>query len=237
MSRTQRLFDLLQILRRHRYPVSGATLASELGVSLRTLYRDIATLQQQGAEIEGEPGLGYVLRPGFMLPPLMLSEEEIEALTLGARWVARQGDRQLGAAADNLLAKVAAILPDDLRDKVEGNSLLVGPGPEMAVGPVDLSLIREAIRKERKVNLTYRDQEGRDSTRIIWPFALGFFQKVRVLLAWCELRQGLRHFRADRIADFEIQDVRYPRRRQALLKDWQEENGIKIRNAFNADKN
>lgn len=96
MSRTQRLFNLIQILRRHRYPVTGKQLADELDVSLRTLYRDIATLQTQGASIEGEPGLGYVLRPGFMLPPLMFSEDEIEALVLGSRWVAAEPIRNYG---------------------------------------------------------------------------------------------------------------------------------------------
>jgi predicted DNA-binding transcriptional regulator YafY len=92
VSRANRLLDLIQILRRHRYPVSGAALASELGISLRTLYRDIGTLQAQGATIDGAPGLGYVLRPGFMLPPLMFSHEEIEALALGSRWVADRAD-------------------------------------------------------------------------------------------------------------------------------------------------
>src|SRR5689334_17148542 len=107
MSRVQRLLDLIQILRRHRQPVAGETLASELAISLRTLYRDIATLQAQGARIDGEPGLGYILRPGFMLPPLMFSEEEIEALVLGSRWVAERGDSRLGDAARNALAKIA----------------------------------------------------------------------------------------------------------------------------------
>ena len=97
MSRTERLLDLIQLLRRHRAPVAGPTLASELGVSIRPLYRDIATLQAQGADIEGEPGLGYVLRPGFTLPPLMFSADEIEALVLGSRWVARRSeDARLG---------------------------------------------------------------------------------------------------------------------------------------------
>src|SRR6188768_1153433 len=106
MSRTERLFDLIQILRRHRYPVSGITLAQELGISLRTLYRDISSLQAQGAEIKGEPGMGYILQPGFMLPPLMFSEEEIEALVLGSRWVHQRADRALADAAANVLAKI-----------------------------------------------------------------------------------------------------------------------------------
>lgn len=108
MSRAERLLDLMQVLRRHRGPVSGRHLAQETGVSLRTLYRDIASLQAQGAAIEGEPGLGYVLRPGFTLPPLMFREEEIEALVLGMRWVAARGDDPLAAAAGDALAKIAA---------------------------------------------------------------------------------------------------------------------------------
>src|SRR5690242_7496446 len=116
MSRAERLLDLIQILRRHRQPVAGAVLAQELGISLRSLYRDIATLQAQGAHIDGEPGLGYILRPGFMLPPLMFSEDEIEALVLGSRWVTERGDLRLADAARNALAKIAAVLPPDLRE-------------------------------------------------------------------------------------------------------------------------
>src|SRR6476660_9212302 len=123
MSRSQRLLDLLQILRRHRFPVTGAALAGELGISLRTLYRDIASLQGQGAEIEGEPGLGYVLRPGFMLPPLMFSIDELEALVLGGAWVGRQtDDPRLSKAAVNALAKISAVLPEQLRREVEAGT-------------------------------------------------------------------------------------------------------------------
>src|SRR5829696_5189157 len=115
MSRAQRLLDLIQLLRGYRRPVSGAVLAEALGISLRTLYRDIETLNGQGAQIDGEPGVGYVLRPGFMLPPLMFSEEEIEALVLGSRWVHQRADRALADAAANVLAKIGAVLPKDLR--------------------------------------------------------------------------------------------------------------------------
>src|SRR5271155_1481475 len=126
MSRAQRLLDLIQILRRHRFPVAGTSLADELGISLRTLYRDIETLKTQGAHIDGEPGIGYILRPGFMLPPLMFSEEEIEALVLGGRWVAQQPDRRLAGAARNALASIAAVLPADLRAALDSGALLVG---------------------------------------------------------------------------------------------------------------
>lgn len=140
MSRTERLFDLMQILRRHRYPVTGQALAQEMKVSMRTLYRDIATLQQQGAEIVGEAGVGYVLRPGFMLPPLMFSQQEIEALVLGMRWVGRRGDSQLAGAANNALAKIADVLPATLRDELEASTLLIGPMDLVKVAD-ELSLI------------------------------------------------------------------------------------------------
>ncbi|AEH86273.1 MULTISPECIES: helix-turn-helix transcriptional regulator [Mesorhizobium] len=219
MSRSERLLDLIQCLRRHRRPVSGQALAAELGISIRTLYRDIATLQGQGAPIEGEAGVGYVLKPGFMLPPLMFSDEEIEAIVLGSRWVAKQPDRRLSAAAANALAKIAAVLPDDLREDLDASTLLVGP-PAAIIEGIDLGVVRQAIRNERKLGFLYRDAGGAASERVVWPFALGFFDKVRVVVAWCEMRQDFRHFRADRIAELKATDMRYPRRRQALLKEW-----------------
>ncbi|WP_343714063.1 YafY family protein [Inquilinus sp.] len=226
MSRSERLLGLIQVLRRHRRPVSGRALAAETGVSLRTLYRDIATLQAQGADIEGEPGLGYVLRPGFMLPPLMFSEDEIEALVLGSRWVARRADDRLGDAARNALAKIAAVLPEDLRQGLDASTLLVGPGQPIAGGGIDLAAVRQAIRGERKLAIAYRGPEGAETRRVIWPFALGFFDQVRMVVAWCELRQGFRHFRTDRILEAATIEARYPRRRQALLKEWRETQGI-----------
>jgi predicted DNA-binding transcriptional regulator YafY len=219
MSRTHRLFDLLQILRRHRHPVSGAELAREAGISLRTLYRDIAALQAMGAAVEGEAGVGYVLRPGFLLPPLMFSEEEIEALALGARWVERRTDDALASAAHNAIAKIAAVLPDDLRRRLEDDALLIGPGPQRPQ-TIDLKLVRQALREERKLRIAYRDEGGSPTGRVIWPFALGFFESKRIVAAWCELRQDFRHFRADRIEHGELLTERYPRRRQTLVKDW-----------------
>ncbi|KAA0681832.1 YafY family protein [Roseomonas genomospecies 6] len=226
MSRAERLIDLIQCLRRHRRPVSGHVLADELGVSLRTIYRDIATLQAQGARIDGEPGVGYLLQPGFLLPPLMFAEEEIEALALGIRWVADRADGALGAAAQNALAKIAAVLPPDLRDRMDASALLVGPGEPIVGDGVDLAIVRRAIRSERKLSIAYRDRDGAATDRIVWPFALGFFDRLRVLVAWCELRGAIRHFRADRIVSVSPLDARYPRRRQALLKEWREAEGI-----------
>jgi predicted DNA-binding transcriptional regulator YafY len=226
MSRAQRLLDLIQLLRRHRYPVSGAAMARELGVSLRTVYRDIETLTGQGARINGEPGIGYVLRPGFMLPPLMFSDDEIEALVLGSRWVAKRTDEPLSKAARNALAKIAAVLPDDMRDGIDSMGLLVGPSEPVAAGDAELTTIRLAIRSERKLNIRYVDQTGADTTRTVWPVALGFFDRVRMVVAWCELRQSFRHFRTDRIAALKLTTKRYPRRRQALLKEWRAAEGV-----------
>ncbi|QRK14180.1 YafY family transcriptional regulator [Archangium violaceum] len=219
MSRASRLLDLLQLLRRHRAPISGPALAEELGISIRTLYRDIATLQAQGADIQGEPGLGYVLRPGFTLPPLMFSADEIEALVLGSRWVAARGDARLGAAADNAVAKIRAVLPDYLRERVDAATLTV---PMIRGEPVsiDASVIRDAIREEQKLLITYRDNDGADTTRTIWPLLIGFFDKVLVLAAWCELRKDYRAFRVDRIQSVQPKDERYPRRRASLVKEW-----------------
>lgn len=132
LSRAQRLLNLIQILRSHRFPVKGAQLAEDLGISLRTLYRDIATLQTQGARIEGEPGLGYILRPGFMLPPLMFTEEEIEAIVLGSRWVAARADDGLRTGAKSALNKIAAVLPPDRRDELDATALLIGPASDVA---------------------------------------------------------------------------------------------------------
>jgi predicted DNA-binding transcriptional regulator YafY len=173
-----------------------------------------------------------------MLPPLMFSEEEIEALVLGSRWVAERGDAALGAAARNALAKITAVLPADLGDQLDATALLVGPGETVAAGDAELASIRRAIRAERKLAIAYRDRDGRETRRTIWPFALGFFDRVRVVAAWCELRGSIRHFRTDRIAALRATEARYPRRRQALLKEWREAQGIPRPSArFDAAKN
>ena len=220
MSRSERLLELIQTLRRYRRPVSGQTLADETNVSLRTLYRDIATLQAQGADIEGEPGMGYILKPGFLLPPLMFSEDEIEALVLGSRWVASRTDSDLSRAAANVLAKIAAVLPDDMKPKLEGSNLLVPQDHSEIADVVDLSLVRKAIRNEHIVEIGYVDAAGVPTERRIWPFALGFYDRVRVVAAWCEMRNDFRNFRTDRIQRMEPQGKRYPRRKAELLKAW-----------------
>ncbi|MCK0206568.1 YafY family transcriptional regulator [Starkeya koreensis] len=222
MSRSERLFDLLQLLRRHRHPVSGRVLADEIGVSLRTLYRDIAALQAQGATIEGEAGAGYVLRPGFLLPPLMFPPEEIEALVLGSRWVAGRADGRLAEAALSALARIGAVLPVELRAEMEASALFVAPGAPIPADSIDPALLRKAIRTERKLTLAYRDAGGVASERVVWPFALAFFDQVRLLIGWCELRGDFRSFRTDRIAKALLMEARYPARRAELIQRWKQ---------------
>ena len=229
MSRAARLLELLQAFRRYTRPVSGATLAEELGVSLRTIYRDIEALKAQGAAIDGEAGVGFVLKPGFMLPPLMFSEDEIEALVLGSRWVAERADQPLGQAARNALTKIAAVLPPDLRAGLDESTLLVVPGDRLAAGESELPLIRDAIRRQRKLTIAYADAAGAASQRTIWPIALAFFDRTRVIVAWCELRNDFRHFRADRIVSLTMEAAVYPQRRAVLMKQWQVREGIHLR--------
>ncbi len=223
MSRATRLLDLLQLLRRHRYPVAGAELARELGISLRTLYRDIVALQGQGAHIEGEPGIGYVLRPGYMLPPLMLGQEELESLVLGVRWVADRGDARLAEAAQNALSKIVAVLPKDMADEIESSGLLVVPSWSQPSTQIDLGDIRQSIRSESRVDVRYVDLKEVETERVVWPIALGFFEHVRIVVVWCELRQAFRHLRADRIRAWDALPNRYPKRRVVLLKAWKQE--------------
>jgi predicted DNA-binding transcriptional regulator YafY len=233
MSRTQRLLDLVQLLRTYRYAVKAKVLANELEVSVRTIYRDIQTLQAQGAPIEGAPGVGYMLKPGFTLPPLMFSVEEIEALVLGVSWVADRTDRALGKAAKNLAAKVKAVLPKSLRRELEATTLIVGPGPATPkVKDETAALLRRAVRNERKLLIRYADGKGEVSERVIWPFGLGYFESVLLVMAWCESRKDLRNFRADRILEIAEKDESYPGGRGSLLERWRLKEGLDPEDLF-----
>lgn len=227
MTRTERLLELIQILRRHPGATSGEELAQELGISLRTVYRDIATLRVQGASIEGSAGVGFLLRPGFTLPPLMFSIEELEALLLGSRWVDAIADRKLGWAAKKAIAKISSVLPPEVKREFETSNLWVGDQPPSARNDVILQTIRTAIRDGRKVSLTYRDESGNGSERIVWPFLVGFMETCQIVVAWCELRKAYRRFRIDRIVHCRREPSDYPRPRNELLKEWQEESHIR----------
>ncbi|MES2324624.1 MAG: YafY family protein [Pseudomonadota bacterium] len=226
MSRTNRLFLLLDALRGNRRPVTAAALAEQLKVSERTIYRDIQTLAELGAPVKGEAGVGYMMRAGLFLPPLMFTADELEALVLGARWVKRQGDDGLASAAASALAKIATATPNDLRDIMADTSLWVPLGQATAEDSAYVRPAREAIRHQHKLRIAYRDEHGADSERTVWPFALAFFDGKRLLAAWCELRAAIRHFRIDRIVRADVTDVRYPERRRDLILRWRREHDI-----------
>lgn len=223
LDKTERLFSVMDALRRHRRPVTAAQLAEEQGVSVRTLYRDVQTLIGLGAPIDGEAGVGYMLRPGFFLPPLMFSAEELEALVLGARWVQAQPDAGLADAARNALGKIANASPTDLRDRMNDTGLW----PVLMRGSREprptLGLLRAAMREETALQLSYADEGGRTSEREIWPIQLAYYEGKQIVVAWCCVREDFRNFRIDRIVELATTEARYGRRRLVLAKEWREQ--------------
>jgi predicted DNA-binding transcriptional regulator YafY len=222
MSRAERLLNLIEEFRRHRRPVAGDVLAQTLGVSIRTLYRDIASLKALGAGVEGEPGVGYVLRAGFLLPPVMFTVEEVDALILGSRMVAERADKPLAEAARKAMARLTAVMPSELVDRVDAQSLVVMPDEQITRAKIDMSVVRRAIHLERKLRISYADLKEAKSERVIWPFLLIYFNGGLLIAAWCETREAIRHFHANRISSLEDLQKRYPRRRHALIKLWRE---------------
>jgi len=220
LSRSARLLALLQALRCRRRPVTAAALARELQVSERTIYRDLSELASQGAPVQGEAGVGYMLRPGLFLPPLMLTEDETEAVLLGLRYVDQRGDDVLTKAAANAHAKILAVLPQE--GQIAATLPMTIPGPKASGFPenkVPLNTLRLAIRTCRRLAIEYVNGEGHQSQRVIWPIQLGFMDNARVVTGWCELRQAFRFFRTDRISSAEIGD-RYSARRADLIRDF-----------------
>lgn len=221
MRRTERLFAIIQILRRARAPITAASMADELETSLRTVYRDIAELVAQRVPVRGEAGIGYMLEAGFDMPPLMLTPDEIEAAVLGARWVAGRGDAALARAANDLVAKIGAVIPSHLRPFLLDGALTTPERPGRVVpDSLDVERVRAAIRGQTKIKLTYRDESERETRRTVWPVAIAYYETVRLLAAWCELRQDFRHFRTDRVTDAEFLEERYPGRRDILRSQW-----------------
>ena len=199
MRKASRLFEIIQILRLARKPVTGAEIAERLEVTVRSIYRDIAALQAMRVPVEGERGIGYILRPGFDLPPLMFSIEETEAIVLALALLERTGDEELKDAARSVNRKIAGAMPAPLRQALRSNALhawgTISPPPT----GLDLALVRRAIRDERKLSITYRDGAGQETERNIRPIALIYYSSSAVIVGWCELRAGLRNFRTDRI--------------------------------------
>ena len=219
MRRGDRLFEIIEILRRAKGPMSAQSIGEELGVTKRTVYRDIAALSAQRVPIQGEAGVGYVLEAGFHMPPLMLTSDEIEAAILGAQWVRTRGEPELALAAEKLLTKIETVASARFETSFVDPVVSVAPADQQAEA-LDAADIRVAIRRRVKISITYRGSKDARTTRVIWPVLLGYRANGRIVAAWCELRQGFRYFRTERILEGEVLTVKIPRRMDLRRADW-----------------
>jgi predicted DNA-binding transcriptional regulator YafY len=220
MRRSDRLFDIIQRLRTARSPMTAAAIAADLEVTPRTVYRDIATLQARRVPIEGAAGVGYVLRRGYDLPPLMFSADEVEAVLVGMRLLRRTRDPGLQQAAESVLSKLAAVLPEPLRGSLDTPPFHVSEGDVREPGAISLAELRAAIREANKLRITYRDASDIASERVIRPVAIEYYVEVTLVCAWCELRNDYRHFRADRIEAAKVLPESFAADRKRLLSGW-----------------
>lgn len=225
MRRGDRLFEIIQVLRRAKRPLTADDIATALETSKRTIYRDIAALMSQRVPIRGEAGIGYVLDRGYDLPPLMLSVDEAEAVALGCQWVLEHADAGLARAAADVIGKLMAVVPPELRTTMQ--SPVVGTPPRYAdaidadnAAVVDVAKLREWCRAGRKVRIAYADDAGTTTSRIVWPFLIGFTARVRSVIAWCELRADFRVFRLERVGAIDFLDDVYAEDPQTLRERW-----------------
>jgi predicted DNA-binding transcriptional regulator YafY len=224
MRRAERLFQIIQILRRSkRRPITATDIASELETSLRTVYRDISQLLAERVPIRGEAGIGYILEDGFDMPPLMLTSDEIEAAMLGAQWVMSRGDVALARAARDLVAKISAVVPAHLKPLAIDSTLVSPSWRRIQTDSIDMVRLRASIHAQTKVAIAYRDDKERETRRTVWPFAVSYWDRVRVIVAWCELRQDFRSFRTDRVATADFLADRYPVPRTRLTAQWKKQ--------------
>jgi predicted DNA-binding transcriptional regulator YafY len=219
MRRADRLFDVIQALRAASRPLTAAALAEKLEVTPRTIYRDIAALQASRIPIEGAAGVGYVLRRGYDLPPLMFTAEEVDAIALGVRLLRRMRDPKLQAAADAVLGKLATVVPPPLQPHLTDAPVFVSDGSAPAV-QIEVAELRRAIHAAQKMRLAYVDEKNRRTERIVWPIAMAYYVDVTLLAAWCELRADYRHFRIDRILEAQLLDDRFPAENGRLMREW-----------------
>lgn len=200
--------------------MTARSLAQELGTSLRSVYRDVAELVAQRIPIRGEAGIGYVLSPDFDMPPLMLTADEVEAAVLGAQWVAARADPALARSARDLIAKIEAVLPRRLRHLILESSVIAALERAPDRDGLDIGRVRQWIREGRKIHIEYEDEKGRLTKRTIWPVAAAYFDSMRLVCAWCESRNGFRHFRADRVRNAIFLPDRIPQSTSQLLQAW-----------------
>lgn len=219
MSRTDRLFRLLQAMRNLSSPVTAARLADETGVSVRSIYRDIDTLRGVGAVIDGTAGYGYVLTEDAALPPLSFGNDEIEALVLGLREVAQIGDPALVEAANSALAKLKARLPEAQSHRLKHAVLSAKRFAKVPAPTVDVSLLRHACWDEVEVGFSYSDAAGAQTKRTVKPLGISFMDRSNCLLAYCNLRQNFRAFRLDRMQELQVTQQSFRPRRVPLLRE------------------
>ena len=223
MTRSTRLFEIIQYLRHADTPVTAQEIAVALEVTKRTIYRDMAALQAMRLPIEGEAGVGYVMRPGFDLPPLMFTQDETEAVIVGLALLGRTGDLGLERAAKSAAAKIAFVLPEGARRTAPLHVSRWSSIPKTAVAP---STLRRFIREEAELTITYVDLAGQGTTRDIKPLAILYYVDSVLLAAWCELRQGFRHFRIDRIKHYAPSGQHFIGASESLVKQWEQESEL-----------
>nr|WP_232283461.1 YafY family protein [Sphingomonas sp. PAMC 26617] len=229
LRRAERLFQIIQLLRRSTRPITAAAVAAELEVSTRTVYRDIADLLAQRVPITGTAGFGYLLAAEYDMPPLMLTQVELEAIVLGAQWVAARGDPLLSPAASDVLAKVATAVPEHLRPFIAAPTTGVPPRIDPIEDAVDAATLRDAIRARSKLRLLYRADDGERTERTVWPILLGYSETHRILIAWCEWRQEFRHFRTDRMMTAAALDQAIPEPKRHLHRRWEAWRAAELR--------
>ena len=219
MRPADRLFQIVLALGRGRV-VTARQLAGQLGVSERTIYRDIRDLMGSGVPIDGEAGVGYRLRRGYQVPPLMFDVAELQALVFGMRVAQAYGDPDMAEAADRALGKIDAVLPQRLRGELDSERLVVPPVAQPPGAAELLGDVRDAINQRRRLFLDYRDAEGSGTERIVWPLSLLYWGRTWTVGAWCELRQAFRSFRIDRISSARALGSRFPDEPGRRLQDY-----------------
>lgn len=214
MAKSDRFFEIIQLLRRAARPVLARELAEELEVSRRTIYRDIATLQARQTPIIGEPGVGYVLHRTYDLPAVNFDTDEAEAVAVGLSLVARTGDPGLWRAARRASRKLSETAPSTRR-------LVASSWGVETIPAVDMTTMRTAIREERKVRLDYSDAAGTITRRVVWPLVLIYYVDNAMIVGWCELRQDIRHFRLDRVGTCSFLEDDFKGEGEALIARWE----------------
>ncbi|WP_288497424.1 YafY family protein [uncultured Acinetobacter sp.] len=231
MVRSKRLLSLIDILSKPE-KFNARELAVKLGVSERTIFRDINTLREEGAQIEYSEDTGFILSSGWRLPPVMFTQGELEVISLGLQWVSIHTDNSLKKKAQHAMAKINAALSPDQKKNIKNSCLIIAPKDKAKV-PIELDSLRSAIDQEIKVFLTYVDLNGNVTNRIIWPFAIAYYENVSLLIAWCEKRQDFRNFRTDRFLKIEYCKQKYPNSKLGLHQLWLQ----KIIQLESSDKN